>query len=101
MPHQRADFLPRGNVPEADRTASAPGGERFPLGRKGKVTSHRFISCQLTGLFACRPVPEPDRMVKTCRGEGLAIGGEDHSGNGVGMPLELLDFLAGGGFPNT
>ena len=75
-------FISIGYFPEMDRgQVRASRRQHAPIGSKRQRRKLLVLGCDVPGLFTRGRIPEPDRLILTCRGEYLPVGrirhGED------------------------
>src|SRR5262249_20797010 len=88
-------------APKLHRLVLAPRSQVFPIRAEGDARCVPFVPGFEHGEFlAGTHIPDAYRAVITGRGEESAGGVEGHAADVPGVPVQLVDFLAGVRVPN-
>ena len=95
MPRERADFLPRTQLPNLDIAVTAASHERLPLGADSERKNAARMPGEGADFLPGTEIPHLNRAVITATDERLPIRADAQSENPARMPLEGADFLPG------
>jgi hypothetical protein len=104
MPLKLVAYLARPHVPKANLRADAPGGNRFPVGRKSdSIESPQAIrEPELANLLSRAQGVEVEEVVRSPDTQALTIRGEGNRPYLLDLPLgQPVELFTGERFPQT
>src|SRR5262249_55616268 len=89
---ERTDEAAGGDLPQADPSVLACGGEDTAVGAEGQVEDEPLVGEEGQPLRAGGRLPELDGPVPAAGGQPSAVGAEGDAIDPVDMPVQLADF---------